>query len=53
MPPFAIVDREREGTAAILMIVDEASEAERIAIELREANVRVEVLALAPTELRR
>jgi hypothetical protein len=41
--PFAIVDRAREGASGILMIVDERAEAETIAMELRQANVRVDV----------
>jgi hypothetical protein len=44
--PFAIVDREREGTNAVLMILDEQSEAETIAIELRQVNLRVDVMPL-------
>src|SRR5579871_6234894 len=45
--PFAIVDRAREGTGAVLMIVDERLEAETIAIELRDANVSVDVQPVA------
>jgi hypothetical protein len=41
--PFAIVDREREGVEAVLMIVDDKSDAEMIALELRPANVRADV----------
>jgi len=50
MPPFAIVDRDGEGAAAVLMIVDEQYDAEKIASELRQANVRVDVLPLAPRD---
>jgi hypothetical protein len=41
---FAIVDRDRDGVEAVLMIVDDKADAETIAIELRSANVRVDVL---------
>jgi hypothetical protein len=42
--PFAIVYRDRDGAEVVLMIVDDKVDAERIAIELRQANVRVDVL---------
>jgi len=46
--PFAIIDREREGTDAVLMIVDEKIDAEMIAIELRQSDLRVDVLQIPP-----
>jgi len=50
--PFAIVDREREGTSAVLMIVDEQADAETIAIELRQANGSVDVLPVTASAQR-
>jgi hypothetical protein len=44
--PFAIIDRERDGAEAVLMIVDEKVDAEMIAIELRQSDLRVDVLQI-------
>ena len=41
--PFAIVDRERDGVGAILMIVDEKDEADTIVVELRRRDVRAHI----------
>jgi len=40
---FAVVDRTRQGTPAVLVIIDERDEAEAIAIELRQRGVEAEV----------
>ena len=44
--PFAIVDRDRDGSGVVLMIVDDRPEAEMIAIELRRKGVRADVVAV-------
>jgi hypothetical protein len=41
--PFAIVDTEREGIWAVLMIVDEQTDADFIATELRRAKIGVDI----------
>jgi hypothetical protein len=46
--PFAIVDREKDGVGAILMIVEEQDEAETIVVELRRRDVRADVQATRP-----
>jgi hypothetical protein len=45
--PFAIVDRDRDGPGAVLMIVDDRPEADLITIELRRKGVRADVVAVA------
>jgi hypothetical protein len=51
--PFAIVDREKEGVDAILMIVDEQEEAETIVVELRRRDVRADLQNTEPERRRR
>ena len=46
--PFAIVDRDREGVAAVLMIVDDQPEAETIVVELRGRGIRADVETAEP-----
>jgi hypothetical protein len=41
---FAVVDRGREGVAAVLMILDDEAEAEAIAFDLRDRQVRADVV---------
>ena len=41
--PFAIVDREKDGVGAILMIVEEEDDAETIVVELRRRDVRADL----------
>jgi hypothetical protein len=43
---FAVVDRDRQGIGAILVILDERNEADSMAIELRRAGIKAEVRAL-------
>jgi hypothetical protein len=45
---FAIVDRDRDGVGAVLMIVDEQPEAETIMVELRARGVRADVEIVEP-----
>ena len=42
--PFAVVDRDKEGPSAALVLVDEQAEAEAIAMELRRGGVRADVV---------
>ena len=51
--PFAIVEREREGIDAILMVVEEEAEAEAIVFELRRHDVRADVRTTGPERSRR
>jgi hypothetical protein len=44
MAPFAIVDREREGSEAILMLVEEQANAETIVVELRRRDVQADAV---------
>ena len=44
MVPFAIVDREREGTDAILMLVEDQADAETIVVELRRRDVQADAV---------
>jgi hypothetical protein len=46
--PFAIVDREKDGVGAVLMILDEQAEAETIVFELRRRSVRADVQTTEP-----
>jgi hypothetical protein len=46
--PFAIVDQERDGVGAVLMIVEEEDEAEAIVFELRRHDVRVDIRTSKP-----
>jgi hypothetical protein len=41
---FAVVDRDQEGIAAVLMLLDDEAEAEAIAFELRDRDVRADVI---------
>jgi hypothetical protein len=41
---YAIVDRDLDGVAAVLMIVDEEPEAETIMNELRQRGVHADVV---------
>jgi hypothetical protein len=41
---WAVRDQDKNGAAAILLIVSERAEAEIIAIQLRQAGVRAEVV---------
>jgi hypothetical protein len=45
--PFAIVDRDRDGSGGILMIVDDRTDADSITVELHGKGVRAEVVAVA------
>jgi hypothetical protein len=51
--PFAIVDREKHGDNAILMIIDEEEVAGTIAIELRRRDVRAGMQNSEPERRRR
>jgi len=53
MPPLTVVDRDKEGVGAVLMIVDGKDEAEDIAIELRRPGVRADVVAVPDRPYRR
>ena len=44
MGPFAVIDRDREGDEAVLMVVDDRAEAEAIAMDLRRTGVRADVI---------
>ena len=46
--PFAIVDGEKDGVGAVLMILDEETEAETIVFELRRRHVRADVQTTEP-----
>jgi hypothetical protein len=46
--PFAIVDREKEGVGAVLMILEDEAEAETIVVELRRRHVRADVKTTQP-----
>jgi hypothetical protein len=41
---FAIIDRDRAGADAVLLVVEDLAEAEAIAFELRRKDVRVDVV---------
>jgi hypothetical protein len=41
---FAVVDLDREGVSAVLMLLDEQAEAQRIAIEMRGREVSADVI---------
>jgi hypothetical protein len=45
MASFAIVDREKHGDNAILMIVEEQDVAETIVVELRRRDVKADLVA--------
>ena len=49
MAPFAVIDVERDGRLGVLMIVDDQAEAEAIAVELRRAGVRADVVRAPAT----
>ena len=53
MASFAIVDREKHGDNAILMIIDEEEVAGTIAIELRRRDVRAGMQNSEPERRRR
>jgi hypothetical protein len=50
--PFAIVDRDRDGSGAVLMIVDDRPEADVITTELRRKGVRADVVAVTGAQTR-
>jgi hypothetical protein len=50
--PFAIVDREKDGVGAILMIVEEEDDAETIVVELRRRDVRADLETTEPPRRR-
>ena len=42
--PFAVIDRDRNGDEAVLMVVAERTDAEAIAMDLRNNGVRADVI---------
>ena len=45
---FAVIDRDREGADAVLMLLPDRAEAEAVAIDLREHEVRADVVEVDP-----
>jgi len=48
--PFAIVDRERDGDEAVVMVVYDPAFAEAIKLGLRRRDVQADVVPQAPGE---
>ena len=44
--PFAVIDRDRDGAAAVLLVVHDKAEAENIAMDLRHRGMRADVAAV-------
>jgi len=42
--PFAVIDRDRDGDDAVLMVVGDRADAEAIAMDLRRTGVRADVI---------
>ena len=48
--PFAIVDRERDGDEAVVMVVYDPAFAEAIKLGLRRRDIQADVVTQAPGE---
>jgi hypothetical protein len=48
MTRFAVIDLDREGADAVLMLLPDRAKAEAVAIDLRDHDVRADVVEVDP-----